>query len=96
MATQTTKGIKMNAEEFSLARMIATELINDGAATNYMDSDDDDRNSFVLAYLPAVIKKIEKMQSMYLTNDDFREKLIRGIYDDLKYTNGKGFTGIGF
>jgi len=62
------------------AKAIVDLIIADGAANVYMAANEEQRTEMMLAYLQNQIKKTEQMQTMYLTNDNFRDHFRETVF----------------
>jgi hypothetical protein len=63
-----------------IAESIAAAIIADGAAKAYMNATDEQRTELVLAYMENEIRKVERIQVMYITNDSFKETFRAAVY----------------
>lgn len=71
----------MNQFDENTAKSIVAAIIADGAAAAYMAASEDERTEMMLAYQQSQIKKTEQMQTMYLTNDNFRANFRQTVYE---------------
>lgn len=71
----------MMAFDENTAKTIVFAIIKDGAADAYMSASEDERTEIMLAYLQSQIKKTEQMQTMYMTNDNFRAEFRHAVYE---------------
>lgn len=63
------------------AKSIVASIIADGAADAYMTATEDQRTEMMMAYLQRQMKKTEQMQTMYMTNDNFRAEFRQTVYE---------------
>jgi len=71
----------MKAFDENTAKSIVAAIISDGAAAAYLSATEDERTEMMLAYLQSQIKKTEQMQTMYMTNDNFRSEFRSAVYE---------------
>lgn len=71
----------MNGFDENTAKAIVVAIIEDGAATAYMAASESVRVDMMAAYLKSHTAKIEKMQTMYMTNPEFRNEFITAVYE---------------
>jgi hypothetical protein len=71
----------MNALANQTAKSIVAAIIADGAAGAYLGASEEQRTEMMLAYLQNQIKKTEQLQTMYMTNDSFRDHFRQTVYE---------------
>lgn len=62
------------------AAMVATAIAEDGCAEDYVNAPESERTEWLEIYMQAVSKKIEKIQTTYLTNPQARMELATIIH----------------
>jgi len=67
------------------AERIAQEMIKDGVADKYikahLEGDDKETGEFCTAYLMDDVRKLEKMQTRYMTNPKFRQDFQKLVFE---------------
>ena len=71
----------MNEFAENTARVIMAAIIEDGAASAYMAVSEAERVEMMAAYLKSHAAKTEKMQTMYMTNPEFRNEFRATVYE---------------
>jgi len=71
----------MTTFDENTARAIVAAIVKDGAADAYMSASEDERTEMILAYMADLVKRTEKMQTMYLTNKNFRDNFRSAVYE---------------
>jgi hypothetical protein len=76
-----------NNDMINLAKMTATQMQNDKVVDVYMklyESKSDKLHDFLLSYVQAALKKMEKLQTLYMTNPAYKEHLTNTVLGMLK------------
>ena len=68
-------------DETTAAATIVAAIIAEGAAEAYMSASEEQRTEMMLAYMQGQARKIEKLQTLYMTNDNFREAFRQSVYE---------------
>ena len=67
-------------EEMKRTASIIADMINtDGAAKDYINGTNEDRDEFCKAYLQAWKKKVEKIQTTLMTNPEAKERFVNFV-----------------
>ena len=76
----------MEKEFLNLAKWVLDEIIKDGAETAFIEGDKDFKAQMAIAYVDAIGKKIQKIQTKYLTDETFKKGFQEFILITLKNT----------
>ena len=71
----------MDRFDENTARAITAAIIADGAAAAYLAASEDDRTEMMLAYMQDQGRKVEKLQTLYRTNPEFRDGFRSAVYE---------------
>ena len=78
--------MEMTADMTRLAESVARDILRDGVASEYIEAykngDNEDTGNFCEAYMKAEQKKTEQMQTLFLTDSNFRKMftdMVEGI-----------------
>ncbi|ANO57567.1 hypothetical protein [Vibrio phage vB_VhaS-a] len=66
------------------AQGILIDIVRDGAATHFTQSDAKTQQDFIEAYSKHQVRKFESFTTTYLTNGDARESFIKTVFSQLK------------
>ncbi len=75
--------MELNNDELSIAKSIVISIIDDGAKDAYINGSEEQQKDLMFAYLDHAIKKIEKFQTMLLTNTEARKAFIERVFSIL-------------
>ena len=75
----TANGQKLIAEAMPLLKAIAANIIKDGIADKFLSMSVEERSEVTEAYFADQIKKNRQMQTMFLTNPEFKEHFTKTV-----------------
>ena len=77
--------MKLTADQTQFCRTIADMIISDNAQNDYVDAKDDDRGNFIETYMLVLQKRVEHMQTKYITDTEFQKMFRLLVYGMIKY-----------
>jgi len=79
---------KLIAEAMPVLRAVAANMVKDGIAEKFVNFSEADQVEATLAYYEDQVKKNERMQTLYMTNPEFKDLFTRMVLATFKTTKG--------